>query len=329
MASGADSWLIGDAVLEGGVSSERTSARRQKLLAGLARAASLLALCSLSGCGLIVVEPQGAIGRGDAQIMLDSLAIMLAIVVPTIVVILGFAWWFRASNTKAVYLPDFEFSGQIESVTWSIPMLTIMLLGGVIWLGAHDLDPATPLPGPKPLEVQVVSLDWKWLFIYPEQGVASVNKLVIPVGRPVHFTLTSATVMTAFFVPELGSMIYTMNRMSTQLYLDADQPRVYLGLASHFSGDGFADMHFDVEAVTDDRFTAFVDGARGNGQRLDDDAYRTLNKPSENVAPFTYNDVEPGIFQKILNQTLPPGPGQLTMASPTEITMNYCVRAGK
>ncbi|MGB8610014.1 MAG: cytochrome ubiquinol oxidase subunit II, partial [Pseudolabrys sp.] len=157
--------------------------------------------------------------------MIDSLAIMLAIVVPTILATLAVAWWFRSSNSRARHRPDFIYSGQIELVTWSIPLMTIMLLGGVAWRGSHELDPARPLPSDEaPLKVQAVSLDWKWLFIYPDHNIATVNRLVIPVGTPVHFTLTSASVMNAFFVPKLGSMIYTMNRMATQLYLNADQP---------------------------------------------------------------------------------------------------------
>ena len=189
--------------------------------------------------------------------MIDSLAIMLAIVVPTIAATFAVAWWFRASNMRARYLPDWVFSGRIELVVWSIPLLTIMLLGGVAWIGSHDLDPAKPLPSnTPPLEVQVVSLDWKWLFIYPGQRVASVNQLVVPAGVPIHFSLTSASVMNVFFVPQLGSMIYTMNGMTTQLNLRADAPGTFLGLSSHYSGDGFSDMHFDVQAVPAEQFAA-------------------------------------------------------------------------
>ena len=236
---------------------------------------------------------------------------MLAIVVPTIAAILGFAWWFRASNTKARYLPEFEFSGQLEMITWSIPLLTIMLLGGVIWLGSHDLDPAAPIPvAATPLDVEVVSLDWKWLFIYPRQRVASVNKLVIPAGVPVRFRLTSASVMNAFFIPQLGSMIYTMNRMATRLNLIADQPGEYLGLASHFSGDGFSDMRFTVEATSEDRFYAWIEATRsGSDPMLTAKLYEELAKQSSNVAPTSYSNVEPELFDKILNQQLPPAPG--------------------
>jgi cytochrome o ubiquinol oxidase subunit II len=264
----------------------------------------------LSGCQLDVLDPQGPVGAGDRAILMNAVVIMLVIVVPTIVAILAFAWWFRAGNRKAVYLPNWAFSGRIELVTWSIPFLTVMFLGGVAWVGSHLLDPAAPLESSgKPVEVQVVSLDWKWLFIYPEQQVASVNDLVIPAGTPVHFTLTSASVMTAFFVPRLGSMIYTMNGMSTQLNLQADHPGTYYGEAAHFSGDGFADMHFAVRALPTGGFADWVKTAQGAGQTLDRAAYMTLEQQSANVQPFTYRSVAPNLYQQIVTQTVPPGPG--------------------
>ena len=185
----------------------------------------LVAVSLLGGCDRGVLDPQGPVGTADKAILIDSVAIMLAIVVPTIIATLAFAWWFRASNTRATYRPEFVYSGRIELIVWSIPLLVIMLLGGVIWIGSRELDPATPLASDTaPLEIQAVSLDWKWLFIYPKQRMASVNELVVPAGVPIHFSLTSASVMSAFFVPQLGSMIYTMNGMTTQLNLRADAP---------------------------------------------------------------------------------------------------------
>jgi cytochrome o ubiquinol oxidase subunit 2 len=238
---------------------------------------------------------------------------MLAIVVPTIAATFAFAWWFRASNTRATYLPDWEYSGRIELIVWAIPLLVIVLLGGVAWISAHDLDPAKPLASnTPPLEVQVVSLDWKWLFIYPDQHVASVNQLVVPAGTPIHFSLTSASVMTAFFVPRLGSMIYTMNGMTTQLNLQADAPGTFPGLASHLSGDGFSGMHFDVQAVPAERFAAWVDATRNTGPTLDAGSYAALAKQSVNTRPFTFGAADPELFTKIVTQQLPPGPGPET-----------------
>ncbi len=211
----------------------------------------------LGGCSGGILDPKGPVGSAQRLILFDALAIMLAVVVPVIVAILAFAWWYRASNSKARYLGDWAYSGRIEFVVWAIPALVIMFLGGIAWISSHDLDPARPLPSKdKPLEVQVVSLDWKWLFIYPEQGVASVNQLVVPAGVPVHFSLTSASVMNAFFVPQLGTMIYTMNGMTTQLNLQADQPGVFHGLSSQYSGDGFSGMAFEVRAVSSGDFDA-------------------------------------------------------------------------
>ena len=175
---------------------------------------------------------------------------MLMIVVPTLLATLAFAWWFRASNKRAIYRPNWVYSGRLELIVWGIPILVVLFLSGVTWIGSHDLDPAVPLAGEaKPVEIQVVSLDWKWLFIYPDEGVASVNELVVAVRRPAHFSLTSASVMNMFFVPQLGSMIYTMNGMATQLNLQADRPGDYHGLSAQFSGDGFSDMHFVLRAL--------------------------------------------------------------------------------
>src|SRR3984893_14428276 len=190
----------------------------RSLNARAARCVAFLSPIVLAACQPAVLDPKGPVGLAQKTILIDSLIIMLAIVIPTIAATLAF--WFRHSNPRAAYLPDWAYSGRIELIVWSIPLLVIMLLGGVAWIGSHDLDPAKPLPSNTPaLEMQVVSLDWKWLFIYPSQGVASVNRLVVPAAVPIHFSLTSASVMNAFFVPQLGSMIYTMNGMTTQLNL--------------------------------------------------------------------------------------------------------------
>ena len=264
----------------------------------------------LAGCSGGVLDAQGPVGAADTKIMLNALGIMLVIVVPTIVAVLAVAWWFRASNTRASYQPDFVYSGRIEIIVWAIPLLVIMFLGGVIWIGAHQLDPYEPLATQgKPAEVQVVSLDWKWLFIYPNDGVASVNELVIPAGTPVHFSLTSASVMNAFFVPQLGSMIATMNGMVTQLNLEADRPGVYFGESAQFSGEGFAGMTFNVRAVSQEEFAQWIGTARQSGPALDRAAYLTLAQQSQNVRPSTYRTVEPQLFDAIVSHDLPPGPG--------------------
>jgi cytochrome o ubiquinol oxidase subunit 2 len=281
-----------------------------------ARCLAATALLSLSGCQWALLDPKGPIGSAEETILIDSMAIMLAIVIPTIAGTLLFAWWFRASNTRARYLPEFAYSGEIELIVWSIPALVIVLLGGVAWIGSHDLDPAQPIASKAPpLEVQVVSLDWKWLFIYPAQHLATVNQLVVPAGVPVHFSLTSGSVLSAFFIPQLGSMIYTMNGMVTQLDLMADRPGTYAGLSSHFNGDGFSDMHFDLRAVPAADFTAWVATTRAAGPTLDQASYTDLAKQSIHVAPYAYRDAAPTLFRQIALQQLPPGPGPGTSAS--------------
>src|SRR6201991_5070333 len=184
-----------------------------------------ISVVAVGGCNEGVLDPKGPISVAERQILFNSLGIMLAIVIPTILATLGVAYWFRSSNRRATYLPDFEYSGRIEMLVWSIPAMTVLLVGGGAWVGSHDLDPRKPLASAeKPITVQVVSLDWKCLFIYPEQGIASVNQLTIPVGRPVSFQLTSAGVMNSFFVPQLAGQIYTMAGMVTRLNLRADYP---------------------------------------------------------------------------------------------------------
>jgi cytochrome o ubiquinol oxidase subunit II len=271
---------------------------------------ALAAVACLSACGGAALDPAGPVGAAQLQVLINALAIMLAIVIPVIVTLLVIAFRFRASNTHPPYWPTFTHSGRIELITWSIPALAIFFLGGVAWTSSFLLDPARPLAtAVKPLEVQVVSLDWKWLFIYPDQGVASVNRLVVPVGTPLHLRLTSASVWNAFWVPQLGSMLYCMHGMAGTLYLQADRPGVYQGSSAMISGDGFADMRFNTEAVANEEFARWVSATQTAGPALDDAGYRALLRQSSNVTPYTYASVRPGLFEAIVMQQLPPGEG--------------------
>jgi cytochrome o ubiquinol oxidase subunit 2 len=271
---------------------------------------AVLVALTLAGCQMAVLSPAGPIGEADRTILFDALAIMLAIVVPTILATLAFAWWYRASNTRARRLPNWSYSGRVELIVWSFPALVVFFLGGIAWIGSHLLDPARPLASrTKPLEIQVVSLDWKWLFIYPEQGVASVNDLVAPAGVPLHFLITSASVFNVFFVPRLGSEIYSMYGMTTELNLQADWPGIYHGLSAHFSGDGFSDMAFDLHAVTPEQFSAWATATSAAGPVLDEPAYRNLLMQTQNVQPYTYRAVEHDLYRDIVSQRLPPGDG--------------------
>jgi cytochrome o ubiquinol oxidase subunit 2 len=261
------------------------------------------AACRAAG----VLDPAGPIGSAEKTMLLDALAIMMCVVAPVIIATLAFAWWFRASNIKAKYIPDWEYSGRIEIAVWSIPAMVVLFLGGIGWVGSHELDPPKPIVehGVKPLKVQVVSIDWKWLFIYPDQKIASVNRLEIPAGVPVEFTLTSADVMNAFFVPQLGTMIYTMAGMSTHLNLEASDPGTYPGLSSHFSGDGFSDMRFDTVAVSPDEFRHWAESTASSDSLLDEAAYKRLAQPSQHDPVSTFGHVEPGLFDKIVALSAP------------------------
>ncbi|MGR6330212.1 ubiquinol oxidase subunit II [Sphingomonas sp. XXL09] len=267
-------------------------------------AVTVATLPALSGCVPGVLDPAGPVAAGEKSILINALGIMLAIVVPTIVATGAFAYWYRASNDRAKRYPDFSFSGKLELLVWSVPLLIIIFLGGMGWVGSHQLDPPRPLVSKQaPVTVQVVALDWKWLFIYPDQGVASVNRLVIPAGVPVRFQITSATVMNSFFIPQLGSQIYAMAGMEAKLNLMADRPGQYRGLSAHYSGEGFANMNFTVNAVPPAQFAAWANGVRGSGGAvLDGASYLALAKAKGNVLPFTYRAVPPGFFAAAVRQ---------------------------
>jgi cytochrome o ubiquinol oxidase subunit II len=282
------------------------------------RAFALAAMLMLAGCaGPSVLDPHGPVGAEERQILFNALAIMLAIVVPTIAATLAFAWWFRAGNAKAQFRPEFVYSGRVELVVWSIPTLVILFLGGIIWIGSHKLDPSAPLDSAtKPLEVQAISLDWKWLFIYPDQHIAAINQLVVPAGTPVHFSFTSASVMNTFFVPQLGGMIYTMNGMRTQLSLLAAHEGAFYGRSTQFSGDGFPGMQFTLRAVSSQAFDAWVKAAQGAGRTLDHAEYTRLAAQSMDVPPAIYRTVDDQLFEAVVTQALPPGPGPKRASRP-------------
>ena len=274
----------------------------------------LIGALTLGGCTGGVLDPKGPVAGAERLIMLNSTGIMLAIVIPTMLATLGVAWWFRASNERARYRPDFAYSGRLELLVWSIPIMTILLVGGVAWLSSYDLDPPKAIASAqKPVRVQVVALDWKWLFIYPDEGIATVNQLTIPVGAPIGFELTSSGVMNSFFVPQLGGQIYTMSGMVTRLHLRADHAGTYRGMSANYSGAGFSDMYFNVDAVPAERFAQWVAATRTIGPVLDAQTYADLAKPSQAVAPFSYRAVAPNLFNGIVSTGMQPvHPSQLT-----------------
>jgi cytochrome o ubiquinol oxidase subunit 2 len=242
----------------------------------------------------------------ERELLYESLVAMLLVVVPVLVLANGVAWWFRAGNRRATYLPDWEYSGKIEFAIWIIPLLLVAFLGTLSWAGAHMQDPYKPLVSDKPvLRVQVVSLDWKWVFIYPDQHVATINELVIPAGTPVHFDLTSGTVMNSFFVPQLAGQIYTMAGMRTQLSLLADAPGTYQGFSAQFSGDGFSDMHFDARVMSDADFEAWMSATRQHAGTLDEGAYEQLASAHARSGVRQFGNVAPGFFDTVIARAAP------------------------
>lgn len=272
---------------------------------------SLLAL-TLSGCKLVLLDPAGDVARQQSDLMIASVILMSLIVVPVLVAIGVIAWRYRASNQAATYEPEWDHSTKFELVVWAAPLLIIVVLGAMTWIGTHQLDPYRPLrrisahqPVPaniEPLEVEVVSLDWKWLFFYPQYGIATVNEMAAPVDRPIHFKLTSKDTMNAFFVPTLAGMIYTMPGMQTVLHAVINKPGDYDGQSSNYSGFGFTDMRFRFHGLSDGDFTRWVAKVRTEGKNLDTSAFDRLDEPSRAEPVHYYARFDAGLYSRILNQ---------------------------
>jgi cytochrome o ubiquinol oxidase subunit 2 len=248
------------------------------------------------------MDPKGQIGADEKSLIITATVLMLIVVIPVIIMILAFAWKYRASNTSAKFMPDWAHSNKIEAVMWAIPIIIILILGTITWTSTHELDPYKPIASnEKPITIEAVSLDWKWLFIYPDQGIATVNQIALPVGVPVTFKITSASVMNAFFIPQLGSQIYAMAGMETQLNLIANEAGAYDGISSNFSGDGFADMRFKAIATTRDGFDNWVATAKRSSVALDTATYDQLASPSHNNQVAFYSAVDPNLYHNILH----------------------------
>ncbi|WP_243842681.1 ubiquinol oxidase subunit II [Paraburkholderia caballeronis] len=252
---------------------------------------------------MALMSPQGDIGVQEKNLILIALGLMLLVVIPVIALTLIFAWRYRASNTRATYAPKWSHSTAIEVVVWSIPCVIVVTLAVLIWRTTHSLDPYRPIESQtKPVRVEVVALNWKWLFIYPDYGVASVNQLAIPVDTPIDFRITAESLMNSFFVPQLGSQVYAMSGMQTQLHLIANQPGVYAGRSAAFSGPGFSDMHFDTLATSRADFDAWIARAKASPLALDKAAYNALEQPSAKAPVALYGSVMPRLFDGVVNQ---------------------------
>ena len=247
-----------------------------------------------------VLDPKGVIALAERGLMLNAVLLMLVVAVPVFILIFFFAWRYRAGNTKAKYLPNWEHGKMEELVWWAIPFEIVLILGALTWTSTHELDPPKPLPGGIPLVVQVVALDWKWLFIYPEEDIASVNYVRFPLNKPTQFEITADAPMNSFWIPELGGQIYAMTGMVTTLNLMASEEGQFMGMSANYSGVGFAQMKFIAEAVRQEEYDAWVAEVKTSSSTLRWGAYNTLAKPSIAEWPAQYGSVELGLFDSII-----------------------------
>ena len=271
----------------------------------------------LGGCNLVVLSPSGDVASRQSDLLIESTGLMLLVIVPVIALTLLFAWRYRASNKAATYAPDWDHSTQLELVIWGAPLLIIICLGAMTWMGTHLLDPYRPLDrlasgrslggANTRLQVEVVALDWKWLFIYPQYGIATVNELAAPVNRAIDFRITSSSVMNSFAVPALAGQIYAMPGMETTLYAVMNQTGTYDGFSGNYSGSGFSGMHFAFHSLDSAAFDKWVAQVKGNGGALGRSDYLQLEQPSENVPARGYASVEAGLFNAIINECVEPG----------------------
>jgi cytochrome o ubiquinol oxidase subunit 2 len=275
----------------------------------------LLAL--LGGCDAVVLTPSGDIAAQQRDLLVESTLLMLLIIVPVIILVVIFAWRYRSSNKEARYEPEWDHSTHLELIIWAAPLLIIICLGALTWLGTHLLDPYRELgriaegrpvaSNTQPLEVNVVALDWKWLFIYPQYGIASVNEMAAPVDRPIEFRITSSSVMNAFYVPALAGMVYAMPGMETKLHAVINEAGNFRGISANYSGAGFSGMRFDFKGESNGDFDAWVAGVKSASETLDTATYLDLVKPSENVPVRHFASVDPKLFDAVLNMCVEPG----------------------
>ena len=262
-----------------------------------------------------MLDPKGAIGAAELQLMVQAMLFMLIVAVPVFVLLFFFAWHYRAGNKKAKYLPEWEHAKIDELIWWAIPFEIVLILGALTWTSTHELDPPKPLEGEPALVVQVVALDWKWLFIYPEQDIATVNYVAMPVGRPVQFNITSDAPMNAFWIPQLGGMLYAMTGMTNTLHLVADEAGEYRGLSANYSGEGFANMKFTAEAMPEGEFDEWVLATKASARFLSWQEYQRLSEPSTADKRIYYAGVENNLYNTIVMQFMEHGNSETSLMS--------------
>jgi len=283
----------------------------------LLRRATVSASLLLTGCGTVIFNASGDVARQQGNLIVHSTLLMLLVIVPVLALTGFFAWRYRQSNRAATYKPEWDHSTQLELVIWIVPLLVIIALGAITWISTHTLDPYRPIEriekgrsvaeGVEPLVIDVVALDWKWLFIYPEQGIATVNEAAAPVDRPIRFNITASSVMNSFFIPAVAGQIYAMPGMQTQLHAVVNEPGTYPGFSANYSGAGFSHMRFAFRGLDAAGFDQWVAQARSHSTPLDRPAYLQLEKPSENAPVAFYGQVDGSLFDAVVNRCVAPG----------------------
>lgn len=273
-----------------------------------------LACVGLSGCDWVLLDSKGMVGLAQRDLILICIGLMLIVVIPAIVLTFVFAWRFRAGSTKAKYTPEWSHSTKVEIVVWGVPLIIIAVLAVIVWKSTHELDPYKPLDvAGEPLHVDVIATDWKWVFVYPDLGIATVNQLNFPANRPLAFNITSNSTMNTFFIPQLGGQIYAMAGMRTQLHLIANEPGQFRGMSGNYSGHGFSNMKFIATASSNEEFERWVAEVRSAPQALDFNQFKALAAPSKNAPVQHFSSVEPLLFKKVIDQFI--GVGENTAAA--------------
>lgn len=257
----------------------------------------------LSGCQYTLFDSKGVVGKDIGDTILLTAGIMLIVVIPTVILSVWLPFKFRASNTDAEYEPEWEHSNKIEAVVWFIPIAIIAVLATITYIKTHELDPREPLVSDKePLTIQVVALDWKWLFIYPEQKIATINEVAFPVNQPIEFLITSYSTMNSFFIPRLGGQLYAMGGMENRMNLMANEEGVYRGLSANYSGFGFSGMRFKAHVTSDDEFENWVNSVKASSKVLDETTLNQLKKKTRDHQPEHFSDIDPLQFKNIIEE---------------------------
>lgn len=267
----------------------------------------LFTMLYLANADIAVLNPKGIIADKQRDLLIIATMLAMFIVIPVFALTFFIAWRYRESNHKAKYTPEWDHNRSMETVWWSIPIVFIVGLSIITWVSSHDLDPFKPLAAnSKPVTIQVVALEWKWLFIYPEQGVASVNYLQFPEKTPINFEITADAPMNSFWIPQLGGQVYAMAGMSTKLHLMASETGKFKGSSANLSGEGFAGMKFTAESATQSDFQAWVQNIRATGEDLSQAKYADLRKPSKNNTPSYYANASRDQYEAIIMKYMQP-----------------------